>query len=29
MPKVPMPVLHRELTDHFIRVHDRGKKGMK
>ncbi len=26
MPKVPMPTLHRELTDHYIRVHDRGKK---
>ena len=23
MPKVPMPALHRDLTDHFIRVHDR------
>jgi tetratricopeptide (TPR) repeat protein len=26
MPKVPMPTLHRELTDHYIRVHDDGKK---
>jgi hypothetical protein len=26
MPKVPMPALHRDLTDHFIRVHDRGGK---
>ena len=26
MPKVPMPTLHRELTDHYIRVHDSRKK---
>ncbi len=26
MPKVPMPLLHRDLTDHYIRVHDAGKK---
>jgi tetratricopeptide (TPR) repeat protein len=26
MPKVPMPTLHKELTDHYIRVHDGGKK---
>jgi tetratricopeptide (TPR) repeat protein len=26
MPKVPMPTLHRELTDHYIRVHDGGTK---
>src|SRR5262249_33196519 len=26
MPKVPIPALHRELTDHFIRVHERGAK---
>jgi hypothetical protein len=26
MPKVPIPTLHRDLTDHFIRVHDRNKK---
>ncbi len=26
MPKVPVPTLHRELTDHYIRVHDARKK---
>jgi tetratricopeptide (TPR) repeat protein len=26
MPKVPLPALHRDLTDHYIRVRDRGKK---
>ena len=25
MPKVPMPTLHAELTDHYIRVHRDGK----
>ena len=24
MPKVPMPTLHRDLTDHYIRVRDLG-----
>jgi tetratricopeptide (TPR) repeat protein len=26
MPKVPMPLLHRDLTDHYIRVRDADKK---
>ena len=26
MPKVPIPTLHRDLTDHFIRIHDGNKK---
>ena len=26
MPKVPRPTLHRALTDHYIRVRDRGEK---
>jgi tetratricopeptide (TPR) repeat protein len=26
MPKVPIAALHRELTDHFIRIHNRSKK---
>ncbi len=26
MPKIPVSDLHRDLTDHYIRVHDRNKK---
>jgi hypothetical protein len=28
MPKVPMPDLHTSLTDHYIRIHNRGQPGV-
>jgi hypothetical protein len=28
MPKVPMPDLHTSLTDHYMRIHNRGQSGV-